>query len=380
MKGEPMRVAVIAPPWLPVPPTGYGGIESVLDTLCRGLRAAGHDVLLYATGDSMCPVEVAWTFETAVGTDRISPAAELRHVIDAYRAVRDWGADIVHDHTLTGPFYAQRHTDITVVTTNHGPFDADLLPLYGALAGRVPIVAISRHQATQAGDVPIASVIHHGLDLDAFPVGDGRGGYALFLGRMTPDKGVHSAIHVALAAGIPLRIAAKMCEPAEHDYFNARVRPLLGGDIEYIGEVGGNRKLRLIGEARCLLNPIAWSEPFGMVMIEALACGTPVIGTPCGAAPELIDSGVTGFLRRDPLALVAAMEHVDALDRSACRAVAEARFSMARMASDHTGIYAWLHADHHGLDLRGERHAGSFLRPAGGALATIVHELPATGS
>jgi glycosyltransferase involved in cell wall biosynthesis len=379
MKGEPMRIAVIAPPWLSVPPTGYGGIETVLDTLCRGLRTAGHDVLLYATGDSTCPVERAWTFETAVGTDRISPAAELRHVIDAYRAVRDWGADVVHDHTLTGPFYAQQHTELTVVTTNHGPFDADLAPLYGALAGRVPILAISRHQATLAGDVPIASVIHHGLDLDRFPVGDGGGGYALFLGRMTPDKGVHSAIHVARAAGIPLRIAAKMCEPAEHDYFNARVKPLLGGDIEYIGEVGGDQKLHLIGGARCLLNSIAWPEPFGMVMIEALACGTPVIGTPCGAAPELIDDGVTGFLRRDQLGLVAAIDHVDDLDRAACRAVAEARFSMARMASDHTGIYAWLQTDRLGLDPRGDRHAGPVRRPADSALATI-HELPATGS
>jgi glycosyltransferase involved in cell wall biosynthesis len=241
-------------------------------------------------------------------------------------------------------------TDLTVVTTNHGPFDADLAPLYGALAGRVPILAISRHQATLAGDVPIASVIHHGVDVDRFPVGDGRGGYALFLGRMTPDKGVHSAIDVARAAGIPLLIAAKMCEPAEHDYFNSRVRPLLGGDIEYIGEVGGDQKLRLIGGARCLLNPIAWPEPFGMVMIEALACGTPVVGTPCGAAPELIDNGVTGFLHRDRLALVAAIGHADGLDRAACRAVAEARFSMARMASDHTGFYAWLHTDRHGLN------------------------------
>jgi glycosyltransferase involved in cell wall biosynthesis len=344
-----MRVAVIAPPWLSVPPAGYGGIESVLDTLCRGLHRAGHDVLLYATGDSTCPVERAWTFSTAVGTDRISPAAELRQVIDAYRAVREWGADVVHDHTLTGPFYAQLRTDLAVVTTNHGPFNADLVPLYRALADRVPIIAISASQATEAGDVPIASVIHHGLDLDRFPVGDGRGGYALFLGRMVPDKGVHTAIHLARASGIPLRIAAKMREPAERDYFKERIRPLLGDAIEYVGEVGGDQKLRLLGEASCLLNPIAWPEPFGMVMIEALACGTPVVTTPCGAAPELVDDGVTGFLRRDPRGLVTAIDQVGDLDRDACRAVAEARFSMARMAADHIRSYALVHTDRRGL-------------------------------
>jgi glycosyltransferase involved in cell wall biosynthesis len=339
MKGEPMRIAVIAPPWLSVPPTGYGGIETVLDTLCRGLRTAGHDVLLYATGDSTCPVERAWTFETAVGTDRISPAAELRHVIDAYRAVRDWGADVVHDHTLTGPFYAQQHTELTVVTTNHGPFDADLAPLYGALAGRVPILAISRHQATLAGDVPIASVIHHGLDLDRFPVGDGGGGYALFLGRMTPDKGVHSAIHVARAAGIPLRIAAKMCEPAEHDYFNARVKPLLGGDIEYIGEVGGDQKLHLIGGARCLLNSIAWPEPFGMVMIEALACGTPVVTRPVGSAPEIVDHGVTGVVVSTEAELSAGVGRAASLDRNQCRQAVACRFSAQKMVQRHVTLY-----------------------------------------
>jgi glycosyltransferase involved in cell wall biosynthesis len=366
-----MRVAMIAPPWLSVPPTGYGGIESVLDTLCRGLRDAGHDVLLHATGDSTCPVERTWTYDTAVGTDRISPAAELRHVIDAYRAVRDWGADVVHDHTLTGPFYAQRYSDLAVVTTNHGPFDADLSPLYGALDGRVPVIAISRDQAGTAGDAPIAAVIHHGLDLSRFPVGDGRGGYALFLGRMVPDKGVHTAIHVARAAGVPLRIAAKMCEQAEHDYFDERIRPLLGGDIDYIGEVGGDQKLRLLAGASCLLNPIAWPEPFGMVMIEALACGTPVIATPCGASPELIDHGVTGFLAADHDSLVTALRHVAGLDRARCRTVAETRFSMARMAADHVRAYAWAQADLHGLS-----HDVADVLVSFDALATGPWDLP----
>jgi glycosyltransferase involved in cell wall biosynthesis len=311
----------------------------VLDDLCRGLAAEGHDVLLYATGDSTCPVERAWTYDRSIGTDHAAPAAELRQVVDAYETVREWGADVVHDHTMSGPFYAERFPDLAVATTNHGPFAGDLGVLYGKLAGRVPLVAISRHQAATAGDIPIAAVIHHGVDPAAFPLGAGRGGRALFLGRMSPDKGVHTAIRVARTAGVPLCIAAKMRELDEHDYFAERVEPLLGPDVEYVGEVGGELKRQLLAEAICLLNPIAWPEPFGMVMIEALACGTPVVTTPLGAAPEIVDDGVTGFLAGDAASLVACLHRVGDLDRRACRAAATARFSAARMAADHLRLY-----------------------------------------
>jgi glycosyltransferase involved in cell wall biosynthesis len=334
-----MRVAVIAPPWVPVPPPAYGGTERVLDDLCRALAADGHDVLLYATGDSTCPVQRAWTYETARSTEHATPAAELRHVIDAYETIKRWDADVVHDHTMTGPFYAERHPELTVVTTNHGPFDGDLGPLYRHLAGRVPIIAISRHQAATARAIPVAAVIHHGVDVDSFPEGTGRGGHALFLGRMSADKGIHTAIHVARAAGIPLRIAAKMREKAESEYFTQQVKPLLGGDVEYLGEVGGDAKLALLAEAACLLNPIAWPEPFGMVMIEALACGTPVVTTPCGAAPEIVDDGVTGFLRSDVDSLATVVGHVTGLDRHVCRSAAESRFSALRMAREHAKVY-----------------------------------------
>ena len=337
-----MRVVVIAPPWLPVPPVGYGGTELVLDTLCRGLQAAGHEVLLYTTGDSTCPVERAWTYDRHLGIAEMNPAHELRHVIDAYDAAQAWGADVVHDHTVTGPVWAQVHARLPVITTNHGPFEDPLDAIYGRLAPTVPVIAISHHQASTAGDVPVRAVIHHGLDTSAIPVGTGTGGFAVFLGRMNEAKGVDRAIRIARAAGVPLKIAAKMREPAERAYFEARVAPLLGGEVEYLGEVGPDDKYALLGEAACLLNPIAWHEPFGMVMIEALACGTPVVGTPCGAAPEIVDDGVTGFLRPDAEGLVAALAHVDRLDRAACRAAVEERFSMARMAADHVATYRTL--------------------------------------
>ena len=334
-----MRIAVIAPPWVPVPPPAYGGTEIVLDGLCQGLTDAGHEVLLYATGDSTCPVRRGFTFEIAPGVNSISPAAELRHVIRAYDAVRDFGADVVHDHTLVGPVYAAQFPDLRVVTTNHGPFNGDLDVVYRDLAHRVPVVAISHHQASTARDIPIAAVIHHGVDLARFPVGSGAGGYALFLGRMTPEKGVHTAVRTARVTGVPLLIAAKMREQPEHQYFSERVKPLLGGNVEYVGEVGGDHKLQLLRDAACLLNPIAWPEPFGMVMVEALACGTPVVATPCGAAPEIVEEGVTGFLRSDEDALATAIEKVADLDRAACRAAVEERFSHRRMADDHVALY-----------------------------------------
>jgi glycosyltransferase involved in cell wall biosynthesis len=340
-----VRIAVIAPPWLPVPPQGYGGTELVLDVLCRGLVAAGHDVLLCTTGDSTCPVERHWTYERHLGLTAVNPADELRHVMEAYEAAQAWGADVVHDHTVSGPVWAQLHSRLPTITTNHGPFVEPLLSVYERVAPAVPVLAISHHQASTAGTVPVRQVIHHGLDVSGIEVGTGDGGYAAFLGRMNPDKGVDRAILIARTAGVPLKIAAKMREPAELEYFRSTVEPLLGGDVEYVGEVGPEDKQALLAGARCLLNPIQWAEPFGMVMIEALACGTPVVGSPFGAAPEIVDDGVTGFLRRGAQGMAEALAVVDRLDRAACRAAVEQRFSMARMASDHVAAYGSLLAD-----------------------------------
>lgn len=320
-----------------VPPTAYGGTETVLDTLARGLHDVGHDVLLYTTGDSTCPVPRASVLPRAIGVGMGGSATELRHVIHAYQATA--GVDLVHDHTLVGPVYADRFHDLPVVTTNHGPFESELGDYYRAIGDRTPIIAISHHQASTAGGVPVAAVIHHGVDVERFPAGPGDGGYALFLGRMCPEKGVDAAVRVARRAGMPLRIAAKMSEAAEQLYFDRHVRPLLGGDIEYVGEVGGADKLQLLGNATCLLNPIAWPEPFGMVMVEALACGTPVVATPMGAVAEIVDDGITGFVCSTEDALAEALLAVADIDRGACRKVVAERFSAERMVADHVALY-----------------------------------------
>jgi glycosyltransferase involved in cell wall biosynthesis len=201
------------------------------------------------------------------------------------------------------------------------------------------MVAISHHQATTAEGVRVAGVIHHGLDLEPVPVGEGNGGYASFLGRMCPDKGPREAALVARAAGVPLRMAAKLREPAEREYFEAEVKPLLCSDVEYVGELGWADKLELLGGSFALLNPMQWAEPFGLVMIEALATGTPVVATPVGSAPELVDDGVTGYLRTDCGQLAKALLEATLLDRATCRAEAGRRFSSERMVAEHVQLY-----------------------------------------
>jgi glycosyltransferase involved in cell wall biosynthesis len=332
-----MRIVIIAPPWVAVPPLAYGGTEAMLDTLAQGLHRSGHDVLLFTTGDSTCPVPRGSVLPRAIGVGVGGSASELRHVIHAYQAAR--GADLVHDHTLVGPVYADRFPGLPVVTTNHGPFESELGDYYRAIGDRTPVIAISHHQASTADGIPVAAVIHHGVDLERFPVGMGDGGYALFLGRMCPEKGIDVAIGAARRAGTPLRIAAKMSEAAEQLYFDREIRPLLGGDIDFIGEVGYQDKLTLLGEAACLLNPIAWPEPFGMVMVEALACGTPVVATPMGAAPEIIDHGVTGFICSDEASLADALDSATRLDRPTCRQTVAERFSAERMVARHVELY-----------------------------------------
>jgi glycosyltransferase involved in cell wall biosynthesis len=201
------------------------------------------------------------------------------------------------------------------------------------------LIAISHHQANSAPCVRISRVIHHGLDTAEVPVGNGDGGYACFLGRMHPDKGLLQAIAVARLARIPLRIGAKMRSRDEQEYFRAVIEPLLGPDVEYLGELNTAEKYALLGGAVALLNPIQWPEPFGMVMIEALAAGTPVIATRRGSAPEIVDEGVTGLLSGGIRELAAALTVAGRLDRRACRRAAETRFSNQRMVAEHVELY-----------------------------------------
>ena len=331
-----LRVGVIAPPWGAVPPHQYGGTELVVDRIASGLDAAGHDVRLFATGDSSCPVDRRWVLDEAV-PDRIgSSQIEALHVASAYDALSD--CDLIHDHTLFGPLYGRAFDGVPVVTTNHGPFEGELADLYRRIGQHAAVIAISHHQAASAS-CRVAAVIHHGIDATRFSVGPGRGGYLAFLGRMTPDKGPHVAVDIARRTGMPLILAGKCREPAEQEFFDDQVRPHLGGDITYIGEVDFDGKLDLLTDALALLNPIQWPEPFGLVMVEALACGTPVIAFPNGAAPEIVRDGDNGFLCSDADAMVDACSRAGDLDRSACRSAVDTYFNADRMVADHVALY-----------------------------------------
>ena len=350
-----MKIGLVAPPWLPVPPLQYGGTESVVDRLARGLVDQGHEVLLAAPSDSSCPVPRVPGLPAADPARMGQTVVELAYVLTAYAALD--GVDIIHDHTTVGPLCARAPRDVPVIATNHGPFDQDLEPIYAEMSRRgVGVVAISAHQASTARGVEIAAVIHHGIDLSEIPVGVGDGGYACFLGRMLPGKGVRQAVQAARRAVIPLRIAARMREPLEREYYEQSVQPLLGGDIEYLGELGTNDKYALLGGAVAMLNPLEWPEPFGLVMIEALACGTPVVATPAGSVPEIVTDGVTGFIRTGTQELAAALTESTTLSRATCRRAAENAFSTERMVSNHVGLYQRL--------LLAQARPGSYAQPA----------------
>ncbi|MBO0837814.1 MAG: glycosyltransferase family 4 protein [Actinobacteria bacterium] len=337
-----MRIGLIAPPWVPVPPPAYGGTEVVIDNLARGLQELGHEVRLFTVGESECPVPTDFLFPQPMAPIG-STVPETAHVLAAYESLADM--DIIHDHTFLGPLISglRGMRRPPVVTTNHGPYSRETLPVLEEVAKHASTIAISHSQARQSrengGLVPIAAVIHHGIDLDLYKPGPGGGGYVMFIGRMAADKGVHHAIRVAKQAKRKLVLSTKMREEKEFRYFEKEVRPLLDPADHLPGEIPLQERIELLRHADALVNPITWKEPFGLVMAEALACATPVLAFANGAAPEIIDSGVTGYLCRDEGEMLSAIEQVGGIDRDQCRETAERRFSLQRMARDHERLY-----------------------------------------
>lgn len=332
-----MRIGLVAPPWIPVPPPAYGGTEAVIDNLARGLRDRGHAVVLYTVGDSTCPVARRSMFKQAVEPLGQS-LPEAAHVLAAYEALAD--VDVLHDHTALGPLVAARAgmRRPPVVATNHGRFTAASRRVYRHVARTASVVAISHDQARRAQDVPITAVIHHGVDLQRHREGPG-GDDLVFVGRMSPDKGVAEAVRIARASGRRLHIVSKMRDPVERSYFETLVRPMLGATSAEVEELGLEDRVAVVGRAAALLNPIRWPEPFGLVMVESLAAGTPVLTRAKGAAPEIVSPGRTGFFFDDPASGARAVAQVDRIERRACRKVAEDRFSLERMAERHERLY-----------------------------------------
>jgi glycosyltransferase involved in cell wall biosynthesis len=335
-----MKVAILAPVWFAVPPTGYGGIEWVVSLLADALADADHDVTLFASGDSHTRAKLAYVYPEAPSRQIGRTYWELRHALACFERADEF--DVINDHTgmLGATLGATVRTP--VAHTVHGPLDGEPGEIYGQIgrvAPNVGLISISMNQRKPRPELNWIANVHNALDFSIYPVKPHRGDYLLFLGRLSPDKGAHRAVAVAMETGLPLKIAGKMQEPKEREYFHELVEPHLVNGIEYLGEVTHGEKVELLQNARATLFPIEWEEPFGLVMIESMACGTPVIATRWGAVPEVIEHGRSGIIVDHYREMAAALEAADDLDPFELRRYVEQEFSPQRMMSDYIQAY-----------------------------------------
>ena len=350
-----MRIAQVAPLFESVPPKLYGGTERVVSYLTETLVAHGHDVTLYASGDSMTSARLEAPTSRALRLSETSRDPLAPHHVMFEQVIRDRDRfDIVHFHTDHLHFGLARHAGLRHVTTLHGRQDLpELGPLFKEFAD-APVVAISEAQQRQVPHARWLGVVHHGLPPDQYRFSEHPDGYLAFLGRVSPEKGLDRAIEIATRLGMVLRVAAKV-DRADRDYYVQQIAPLLHNPyVEFIGEIADSEKSAFLGGARALLFPIDWPEPFGLVLIEAMACGTPVVAFRRGSVSEIVTDGVTGFLVDAVDQAVTAVERLPALSRRRCREVFEERFAATRMMEDYLGLYETLTASAvHAGDARG---------------------------
>jgi glycosyltransferase involved in cell wall biosynthesis len=336
-----VRVAVLSPVWFPVPPIGYGGIEWIVSLLADGLVDAGHDVSLFASGDSHTKGKLEFVYEVAPSSAIGLAQVEVRHALSCFARASEF--DVISDHSGPPAAVIGGAVDTPVVHTVHGPLGGEPGELYGEIAKVAPttgLISISMNQRKPRPELPWIANVPNALDFSVYPFAPHRGEYLLFLGRFSPDKGAHRALAVAMEMGLPLKLVGKRREPAEFEYYHEFIEPhLRPGEIEYLGEVSHGEKVELLQNARATLFPIEWEEPFGLVMVESMACGTPVIATRWGSVPEVIDDGLTGVIVDHWREMPAALERADLLDPRDLRRVAEERFSPERMVADYVGAF-----------------------------------------
>jgi glycosyltransferase involved in cell wall biosynthesis len=334
-----MKIAQVAPLYESVPPKYYGGTERVVSYLTEELVKQGHEVTLFAAADSVTTARLEPVGRGALRFDSnvVDPLAY--HMVLLDRVMRKARAfDVVHFHTDYLHFPIARSLEAGHVTTLHGRLDLpDLVPLYREFDD-LPLVSICNDQRKPVAFANWVATVYHGLPEDLYAFSPEPGRYLAFLGRISPEKGVDRAIEIARRSGMELRIAAKI-DKADRLFFEERIEPLLGPGVEFLGEIGDGDKAEFLGNAHALLFPIDWPEPFGLVMIEAMACGLPIIAWPRGAVPEVVRDGETGFLVESIDAAVAAVERVATISRARCRRVFEERFSARRMARDYLAVY-----------------------------------------
>jgi glycosyltransferase involved in cell wall biosynthesis len=337
-----MKIAQVAPLFESVPPQGYGGTERVVSFLTEELVRRGHEVTLFASGDSRTAAKLVAGCPQALRLDKRSVdkmAPQLLLLERVYKAADEF--EIIHFHCDYLHYSSSRRHGCRRLTTLHGRLDiSELAPLYREFDDE-PLVSISNSQRRPLHWANWLSTVYHGLPRSLFHFHPKSGDYLAFLGRISPEKRVDRAVRIAQTVGIKLKIAAKV-DAVDRDYYEQEIKPLLQNNsslVEFIGEIGEKEKDEFLGQAYALLFPIDWPEPFGLVMIESIACGTPVIAYRHGSVPEVLDDGVVGFVVENLAQAVQAVERVASLDRLECRRTFERRFSVERMAEDYISVY-----------------------------------------
>jgi len=341
-----MKIAQVAPLVESVPPTLYGGTERVVSWLTEELVRQGHEVTLFASGDSRTTARLEPIVPRALrlqGIHDSTPSSIL--TLDRVIA-RQHEFDVLHFHIDFFQYPLFRNLSDRALTTLHGRQDLPNLPAIYRAFPDMPLVSISDRQRPQMPELNWRGTVYHGMPRDLFRQGPGNGDYLAFLGRICPDKGILPAIEIARLAGMPLKVAAKV-DPADRDYFDRQVKPVLdmSPHVTFIGEIDDSRKQQFLGEAKALLFPISWPEPFGLVMIESMACGTPVIAFDSGSVPEVMEEGMTGFVVDSMEEAADAVGKVDRLCRTLIRSRFEKRFSVEAMARAYVKIYENLTAE-----------------------------------
>jgi glycosyltransferase involved in cell wall biosynthesis len=334
-----MRIAMISTPFVAVPPKDYGGTELVVAQLTDGLVSRGHEVTLYATGDSTTTAELRWLFASAQWPP--DALTDINHITWAMREAQAGGYDLVHAHSAAALAIHRWMPELPLVYTLHHAREAALSAFYAHFA-HAAYVAISRDQARRETRLPDVTVIHHGLDPRGYTWTASPSDYVAFVGRFAPVKGAHTAIDVAERAGVPIRIAGAVHE-VDGAFGDREIAPRLAKPhVYYLGKIGADLKRPLLRDARALLMPIEWAEPFGLIMIEAMLSGCPVVAFPNGSVPELVEDGVTGYVVDDADAMAAVVRPggpLIAFDRGRCRARAIERFGVDRMVAAYEGLY-----------------------------------------
>jgi glycosyltransferase involved in cell wall biosynthesis len=342
-----MKIAIVAPPWIKIPPVRYGGIEAVISLLADGLAERGHDVILFTVKGSVSSASVHHFFEheqchLLAGQTSIFLNAAITHSLGSYIEIAEQGDfDIVHDNTWKEGLASAFFIDIPAVHTLHSPLDESNKKFYELFIGKKNLyfTTISEFQQTVLPGLNYAGTVYNSIEIESYPYSEEKEDYLLYLSRFNHEKAPHIACEAAKRLGMKLVLAGKVSEPDEHEYFDTMIKPYLNDKIRYAGEVSDEEKKRLFAGATAFVYPLQWDEPFGIVMIEAMACGTPVVTYKRGAAPELVENGVNGYLADDFEDLLDCIGRVQEIKPKRCREYVEKHFSVDAMVDGYERVY-----------------------------------------